>query len=116
MSPARPDLSAEDILAVLNRRGVRYVVIGAFAAIAHGAPIDATYDIDVTPDRDPQNLQRLSQALSDLDARVRVDDLEEGLPFAHDPASLARMEMLNLTCSAGDFDVNAGRLPAVKTS
>lgn len=76
MSPARPDLSAEDILAVLNRRGVRYVVIGAFAAIAHGAPIDATYDIDVTPNRDPQNLQRLSRALSDLDARIRVNDLE----------------------------------------
>lgn len=49
MSPARPDLSAEDILAVLKRRGVRYVVIGAFAAIAHGAPIGAAYDIDVTP-------------------------------------------------------------------
>jgi hypothetical protein len=39
-------------LAVLNRRGVRYVLIGAFAAIAQGAPIDATYEIDVTPDRD----------------------------------------------------------------
>lgn len=51
MSPARPPLSAQDILAALNRRGVRYVVIGAFAAIAQGAPIDATYDIDVTPQR-----------------------------------------------------------------
>lgn len=105
MSPVGPSLSAEDILAVLNRQGVRYVVIGAFAAIAHGAPIDATYDIDVTPHRDPQNLQRLSQALSDLDARIRVNDLEEGLPFAHDASSLARMDVLNLTCPAGDFDI-----------
>jgi hypothetical protein len=30
----RPELSAEDILAVLNRHRVDYVVIGAFAAIA----------------------------------------------------------------------------------
>jgi len=105
MSPARPNLSAEDIFAVLNRRGVRYVVIGAFAAIAHGAPIEATFDVDVTPNRDPQNLQRLSQALRDLDARIRVDDLEEGLAFAHDAGSLARVDMLNLTCSAGDFDI-----------
>lgn len=105
MSPARPPLSAQDILAALNRRGVRYVVIGAFAAIAQGAPIDATFDIDVTPQRDPQNLERLSLALSDLDAAIRVDDLEEGLPFAHDAASLARMDMLNLTCAAGDFDI-----------
>lgn len=105
MNPLRPPLSAEDILAALNHHGVRYVVIGAFAAIAQGAPIDATYDVDVTPQRDPDNLQRLSKALADLDARVRVDDLEEGLPFAHDAASLARMDMLNLTCPAGDFDI-----------
>jgi len=62
----RPELNAEDILAAMNRHGVEYVVIGAFAAIAQGAPIDATYDIDVTPQRSPKNLTRLSQALSDL--------------------------------------------------
>lgn len=32
------------------------------------------------------------------------DDLEEGLAFAHDAASLAAMAMVNLTCAAGDFD------------
>lgn len=105
MTSPRPDLSAEDILAALNRRKVRYVVIGAFAAIAQGAPIEATYDVDVTPDRDPQNLQCLSLALSDLDARIRVNDLEKGLPFTHDAHSLAQMDMLNLTCPAGDFDI-----------
>ena len=30
---SRPELSAEDILAVLNRHHVDYLVIGAFAAI-----------------------------------------------------------------------------------
>jgi len=105
VSPPRPPLSAEDILAAFNARGVRYVLIGAFAAIAQGAPIDATYDIDVTPQRDPENLERLSLALGDLDARVRVDDLDEGLLFSHDARSLARMDMLNLTCRAGDFDI-----------
>ena len=34
-----------------------------------------------------------------------MDDLEEGLPFDHDAASLAAMAMLNLTCAAGDFDI-----------
>jgi hypothetical protein len=80
-------------------------VIGAFAAIAQGAPIDATYDVDVTPQRDPENMERLSLALAELDARIRVNDLEEGLSFAHDASSLARMDMLNLTCPAGDFDI-----------
>ena len=101
----RPELSAEHILAVLNRHGVEYVVIGAFAAIAQGAPLEPTHDVDLTPRRSPDNLGRLSEALSELGARVRAEDVEEGLVFSHDAASLARMEMLNLTCPAGDFDL-----------
>jgi len=102
---SRPALRAEHVLAALNRHHVEYVVIGAFAAIAQGAPIDATYDVDVTPRRSPENLRRLSAALDDLDARIRVDALEEGLAFAHDGESLGGMQMLNLTCAAGDFDL-----------
>jgi hypothetical protein len=102
---SRPELSAEDILAVLNRHHVDYLVIGAFAAIAQGVPLEATYDVDVTPRRDADNLGRLSAALTELDARIRVDDLDEGLAFAHDQRSLAGMAMLNLTCPSGDFDV-----------
>jgi hypothetical protein len=100
-----PDLSAEDILAVLNRHRVDYIVIGAFAAIAQGAPLEATHDVDVTPRREAENLRRLSAALTELDARIRVDDLNEGLVFTHDPTSLSGMTMLNLTCAAGDFDI-----------
>lgn len=93
----RPELEAEDILAVLNHREVDYVVIGAFAAIVQGAPLEATHDLDVTPRRDLENLRRLSEALDELDARIRVDDLDEGLTFKHDATSLATMAMLNLT-------------------
>lgn len=81
------------------------MVIGAVAALAHGAPIGATFDIDITPARDPANLERLSGALSNLAARVRAVDVEGGLPFAHDAVSLANVRMLNLTCPAGDFDL-----------
>ena len=98
-------LSAEDILAVLNRYQVDYVLIGAFAAIAQGVPLEATHDIDITPRREEDNLHSLSAALDELDARIRVDDLDEGIRFDHDAASLAGMAMLNLTCAAGDFDI-----------
>ena len=37
-----PELDAAAIIAALNRHQVRYVVIGAFAAIAQQAPIPAT--------------------------------------------------------------------------
>jgi hypothetical protein len=58
------ELSAEDILSALNSHEVEYVVIGAFAAIAQGAPLDATFDVEITPRRGLANLQRLSEALA----------------------------------------------------
>ena len=95
----------ERIIQTLNAHGVRYVVIGAVAALAHGAPIGATFDIDVTPARDSENLERLSDALRDLDPHIRTGEVAGGLPFAHDAASLSKMQMLNLTCASGDFDL-----------
>jgi len=73
----RPELEAENILAVLNRHGVDCLVIGAFAAIVQGAPLEATHDVDVTPRRDHENLRRLSAALYELIAtavRVRIGE------------------------------------------
>jgi len=95
----------EHLLEVLNRHGVHYVVIGAFAAIAQGAPLGATYDIDFTPSRTAENLARLSSALRELDARIRVADIPEGLAFSHDADFLANVDMLNLTSSDGAFDL-----------
>jgi Aminoglycoside-2''-adenylyltransferase len=102
---SRPELAAEDILAALNQHGVEYVIIGALAAIAQGAPIEATHDVDVTPRRDRSNLRRLPKALEELGAGIRVNDLDEGLHFAHDATSLAQMSILKLTCAAGDFNL-----------
>ena len=71
-------------MATLNRFGVKYVVIGAFAAQLQGAPIPRTRDIDVTPATDAANLRRLFDALHELQARVRTVDVPQGLPFEHD--------------------------------
>jgi hypothetical protein len=105
MSTGIPELDAVAIVAVLNRHRVRYVVIGAFAAIAQQAPIDPTRDIDITPEASTANLRRLSSALNELDARIRTDSAEGGLPFAHDAASLGRAAMWNLVCRYGEFDI-----------
>lgn len=51
-----PELDAAAIVSALNRHQVRYVVIGAFAAIAQQAPIAATRDIDLTPEAGHENL------------------------------------------------------------
>ena len=105
--PARePSLDAAGIVQVLNRHGVRYVVIGAFAAIAQRAPIPATRDIDLTPDVRLDNLARLSAALRELKARIRTETVPEGLPFDHDGASLGGAAVWNLICRYGEFDLS----------
>jgi hypothetical protein len=48
----------------------------------------ATTDIDLTPDRSTAYLDRLAQALRDLQAGIRVDDLEQGLPSKPQPKRL----------------------------
>jgi hypothetical protein len=101
-----PALDAAAIVSILNRNRVRYVVIGAFAAIAQQAPIDPTRDIDVTPDAHPANLRRLSKALKELGARIRTADVAEGLPFDHNANSLARATVWNLVCPFGEFDIS----------
>lgn len=104
--PRGPDLNPDAIIAALHRHQVRYVVIGAFAAIAQQAPIPATRDIDLTPDTAPENLARLSRALTDLGAKVRTESEPYGLPFGHDASSLAAAEVWNLVCADGEFDIS----------
>ena len=104
--PGGPSLNPAAIVAALNRNQVRYVIIGAFAAIAQQAPIPATRDIDFTPETSQENLARLSRALTDLGARIRTEAVPHGLPFAHDAASLAAAEVWNLVCADGEFDIS----------
>ena len=104
--PGEPSLNPAAIVAALNRNQVRYVIIGAFAAIAQQAPIPATRDIDFTPEASQENLARLSLALTDLGARIRTEAAPSGLPFSHDGASLAAAEVWNLVCAGGEFDIS----------
>jgi hypothetical protein len=101
-----PPLNATRIVSVLNKHGVRYVVIGAFAAITQRAPIPPTRDIDFTPEASRGNLDRLSAALKELQARIRTDTVPDGLAFDHDGASLAGAIVWNLICPDGEFDLS----------
>lgn len=91
------------ICSALNDEGVRYVIVGGFAATIHGSPLP-TADIDLVPDRAQDNLDRLARALVAVGARLRtaagpVETRIDG-PF------LAAMPlMLNLTTDHGDVDL-----------
>jgi hypothetical protein len=94
----------ERIVSVLARHGVRYVLIGALAARLQGFP-RVTADADITPAKDSENLDRLAVALRELEARVFMENVPEGLVFDCDARTLARAELWNLTTAAGRLDV-----------
>ena len=100
MTNFRPDA----IFRVLDAHGVTYVLIGGLAAILHGAT-HVTTDIDIVPEEDRRNLERLSAALKELHARIRVSGEPDGVPFDHGAESLARVRTWNLTTDLGDLDI-----------
>ncbi len=53
------------MLATLEGHGVRYMVIGGLAAALHGSA-HVTFDVDITPASDGDNLQSLSEALREM--------------------------------------------------
>ena len=99
------DLRPAEILGVLHRHQVRYVLIGGLAAILYGAP-HVTTDVDIVPQEDRWNLERLSEALTELNARIRVANEPDGVPFGHDGPSLARVRIWNLVTDLGNLDIS----------
>jgi len=100
-----PEFRFGDILRVLKKHEVRFVVIGAIAAIAQGYPL-TTQDIDIAPAHDPDNLERLAAALRELDARLRTPDEEEGVEFPIDAQMLGNADMWTLRTPYGDLDLS----------
>jgi len=97
-------LDPERLLRALAEQGVRFVLIGALAARLQGFP-RLTADADITPARDPDNLERLARALRALDARVYTEQIPEGLAFDCSPQMLGRADIWNLITAAGRLDI-----------
>jgi hypothetical protein len=99
-----PEFRPEAALEALGRHGVRFVLIGGFAAVIHGSPF-VTTDLDIVPATDSDNLARLSDALRDLRARVWTAGEPGGLAFEHDAESLARADTWTLVTDHGRLDL-----------
>lgn len=85
----------------LVRHRVRFVVIGGFAARLWGSPT-VTNDVDICYARDPDNLEALSAALKELDARLR--GAPRGLPFLLDARTLRASDHFTFATRAGNLD------------
>jgi hypothetical protein len=98
--PYRP----REILEVLERHRVLYVVIGGLAAELRGSPY-VTRDVDVTPARTRENFVRLAAALHELDAKLRVVDRVEPLEIVLDERSFDEGTTWTFVTKHGYLDV-----------
>jgi hypothetical protein len=105
VTQSMPDLDPVAVVHVLNKHGVRFVVIGGVAAQLHDLPVPATVDIDVTPARDSKNLHRLAKSFDELDATLLTAD-EGGTWFPRTPVeNWAQYDTLHLMTAHGPVDI-----------
>jgi predicted nucleotidyltransferase len=98
----QPETQFGSLLGLLARHGVRFVVIGGLAGMAHGSA-RATLDVDVVYARDPDNLRQLVAALADQAPYLR--GAPPGLPFRWDERTLQGGLNFTLTTRIGDLDL-----------
>ena len=91
------------LLELLSRHDVDFIVIGGVAAILEGVPI-TTLDLDVVYDRSPDNLKRLLEVLQEVEARYRDPAGRVIVPTVE---KLATIRMNLLLTTLGPFDVLA---------
>jgi len=98
-----PEFDPYRALQVLHRHRVRFIVVGALAAVLQGYPLP-TQDLDITPARDRENLERLAAALLELGARLRVPH-GAGVPLPIDVPMLETTTAWTLETDAGPLDL-----------
>ena len=88
-------------LRTLVSHGVRFVLIGGYAAAIRGSPV-ITGDVDVCYARDDENLERLAAALQQLGATLRGAPPE--VLFRLDARTLKAGDHFTFSTSAGPLD------------
>lgn len=97
------ELDVERIVAVLNEHGVRYVVIGGFAAVLQGLA-RTTDDLDITPSTEHDNLDRLAAALKALEAKL-LPPAAAPVDWPWSADTLASFTSVTTRTVAGDLDL-----------
>ena len=89
-------------LRTLVDHGVRFVLIGGYAAALRGSPM-MTGDVDICPARDRENLERLAEAFRNLHARLRGAPADA--PFVLDGRTLEAGDHFTFATDSGPIDV-----------
>jgi hypothetical protein len=96
------EAAAVELIPLLVKQGIEFVVVGGMAAVLHGAPI-STHDIDIVHRRTPENGQRLLEVLQSLHARYRGQPT--GRILEPNLSALLGRGHLNLMTDLGPLDV-----------
>jgi hypothetical protein len=88
-------------LRVLVDAGVRFVLIGGYAAAIRGSPM-MTGDVDICYARDDANIGQLAAALEELGAGLRGAPAD--VPFSPDARTLGAGDHFTLSTRAGALD------------
>lgn len=99
--------SIETIVGSLNQAGVRYLIVGGLAVVAHGF-VRFTADIDLVLDPDPAAMRRAIEALSALGYRPRAPVPFEEFSDAEKRRTWAREKSLTV------FSVFSAQHPATE--
>ncbi len=106
------ELDLMAIFRVFNQHQVDYIVIGGVAVGVYGY-VRATKDLDLVPNPDPDNLERLSSALKEIDAKIdQIGDLDsavgldpEGLGMGGNFVTSTKLGRLDIMQFQGDRDL-----------
>lgn len=110
------DADREALVSALVEHGVEFVLIGGAAIQSYGRRYD-TQDVDVVPDAEEANLDRLASVLNQLECRLVTDpaDVSSWVKLPADyftPRALRAATVWNLATRYGQLDVTfAGPLP-----
>jgi hypothetical protein len=66
-----PDIA--QLLNILKKHQVRYVLTGSIAAQVYGVDVGVPGDLDITPALDPDNVQRLATVLREINAMIELE-------------------------------------------
>ncbi len=110
-------LKLAEILQVLDREQVAFVIIGGVAATIHGSS-RATFDLDLCYRRTRENYRALVRAIEPLNPRLRTigapvafiwdeSTLRDGLNFTLD-TDLGDIDLLGEVPGVGEYEVIAG--------
>lgn len=92
-------LKFADILQVLSRHGVDYILVGGIAAVLEGAPV-STFDLDVVIHRTSENHQKVLAALHELNARYPA-----GRHIVPDAGKMESIRTHRLITDSGPLDI-----------